>query len=196
MLIDLHCHTKVHSSCSNLEPAELVRLSREAGLDGVCLTEHDRLWDAAEIAALGAEHGFLVLRAIEVTTEMGHVLAYGLDAYAPEMASASALRRDIDAVGGFMALAHPARDQTLRLRDTASAALFDALEVMNGSDGRLQRFAEPLAGGYARPGIAGSDCHASYEAGACATRFDDAIDSEAALVRALRAGRYRAEALR
>lgn len=195
MLIDLHCHTRVHSTCSNLDPVELIRLSREAGLDGVCLTEHDRQWSAEEVAALREEHGFLVLRGIEVTTELGHVLVFGLDAYRPNMAVAAGLRRAVDEVDGFMALAHPTRDQAFRLRDPSTARLFDATEAMNGSDGRLQQGG---AGALAlpRPGIGGSDAHARHEVGVCATRFDDPISDERALVAALRAGRYRAEAVR
>ncbi|HWO93834.1 MAG TPA: PHP domain-containing protein [Dehalococcoidia bacterium] len=192
MLIDLHCHTRVHSPCSNLDPAELIALAKQAGLDGVCLTEHDRTWDAADLAALAAEHAFLVLGGMEVTTEQGHVLVFGLDRYLPDMAIAGNLRRHVDRARGFMALAHPTRDEAHARRDPAVVRLFDAVEVMNGSDGRLRT----ASVGWGLPGIAGSDAHARHEVGTCATRFDGAIRDERDLIQALRAGRFAPEALR
>ena len=76
MLIDLHCHTKVHSPCSALTPDALVRAAQARGLDGVCITEHDALWPLAEIEILTRTMQFLVLRGMEVTTEVGHVLVF------------------------------------------------------------------------------------------------------------------------
>ena len=52
MLIDLHCHTFPLSQCSILTIDQLVDGARRRGLDGLCLTEHDRWWDEDELAAL------------------------------------------------------------------------------------------------------------------------------------------------
>ena len=78
MLIDLHCHTQPLSACSALEPDEFVRLAAERGLDGVCLTEHDRAWGVEALAALRTRSPIGVFSAVELTTDMGHVLAFGL----------------------------------------------------------------------------------------------------------------------
>ncbi len=77
MLIDLHCHTQPLSACSSLTVEELIEAARRQGLDGVCLTEHDRLRPADETDRLAATHGLVVLRGMEVTTELGHALVYG-----------------------------------------------------------------------------------------------------------------------
>ena len=45
MRIDLHTHTSALSFDSNIAPQELVRLAKKRGLDGLVLTEHDRIWD-------------------------------------------------------------------------------------------------------------------------------------------------------
>src|SRR4051812_16083006 len=109
MLIDMHCHTKVHSACSALTPEALVRAARARGLDGVCITEHDALWRLEDIERLATEMDFLVLRGIEVTTEVGHVLVYGAARFDPVMATLDELRHIVRAEGALMFLAHPSR---------------------------------------------------------------------------------------
>lgn len=192
MLIDLHCHTKVHSACSALTSEALVRAARARGLDGVCITEHDALWPLDEIERVAEEMDFVVLRGIEVTTEVGHVLVYGVSRHDPAMATLDELHRIVRAEGGVMYLAHPSRRYgTLPPADLAS--VFDSVEVENGTEGMLQNNnAALLASGLALPGIGGSDCHAVREAGVCATEFEDGVRDEAAFVRALRSGRYSA----
>src|SRR5947209_9951438 len=109
VLIDLHCHTAPLSSCSSLGVDELVERARAAGIDGVCLTEHDRSWSEAEVRAFGERLNFVVLRGMEITTELGHVLVFGLDRYEPDLYLSANLRRRVEDDDGLMLLAHPAR---------------------------------------------------------------------------------------
>ena len=67
------------SPCSALTPDALVRAAMARGFDGVCITEHDALWTAADIARVADEMQFPVLRGMEVTTEVGHVLVFGME---------------------------------------------------------------------------------------------------------------------
>lgn len=192
MLIDLHCHTKVFSPCSALTPDALVRAALARGLDGVCITEHDAIWPAADIDALAREMDFLVLRGMEVTTEVGHVLVFGVPHHAAEMAVLSELRRLVLAEGGLMYLAHPSRRYgSLPPDDLAS--VFDSVEVQNGTEGMLQNDnAARLARGLPLPGIGGSDAHSVREVGICATEFTERIEDEEQFVRALSEGAYAA----
>jgi predicted metal-dependent phosphoesterase TrpH len=193
LLIDLHCHTRVHSACSALTPDALIRAARARGLDGVCITEHDALWSADDIGGLADEMGFVVLRGMEVTTEVGHVLVYGLDRHEPAMASLHELKRIVRDRGALMFLAHPSRRYgTLPPDDLAST--FDSVESHNGTEGMLQNDnAARLAQGLSLPGIGGSDAHSVREVGVCATRFGTAIRDERSFLDALRAGAYSAE---
>jgi predicted metal-dependent phosphoesterase TrpH len=195
LLIDLHCHTKVHSPCSALTPEALVRAAQARGLDGVCMTEHDALWPPEEIARVAAEMRFLVLRGMEVTTEVGHVLVFGLERHDPAMATLAELHRIVRAEGGLMYLAHPSRRYgSLPPDDLASA--FDSVEVQNGTEGQLQNDnASRLARGLRLPGIGGSDAHSVREVGVCATQFGDDVRDEASFLVALRAGAYHAQRL-
>jgi hypothetical protein len=192
VLIDLHCHTKVHSPCSALTPDALVRAARARGLDGVCITEHDAIWHTADIDALAREMRFAVLRGIEVTTEVGHVLVFGVPFHDRSMAVLAELHRIVRAEGGLMYLAHPSRRYgSLPPDDLAS--VFDSVEVHNGTEGMLQNDnAARLARGMPLPGIGGSDSHSVREVGICATEFSSDIDGETAFLAALRSGAYRA----
>jgi len=192
VLIDLHCHSLPRSQCSALRPEELVDLARARGLDGICLTEHDRFWPEDELAALRERTGFLVLRGIEMTTEMGHVLGFGVPAAAGPLVTAADAFHAAQAAGGLLFLAHPARDGLLRVTHE-TVEYFASVEAVNGSDSRLQNLAATgLAHGFGLPGIAGSDAHTAAEVGRAATEFDDEITDDDSLVAALRSGRYRA----
>lgn len=194
MLIDLHCHTRPLSACSGLEPDELVRLARERGLDGVCLTEHDRAWEAAELAELRARSKIAVFSAVELTTDMGHVLAFGLEprSYSPVAARVFA---GAEACGGLLFLAHPARDGLLRVSHE-TVEYFASVEAVNGSDSKLQNIATTgLAKGFRLPGIGGSDAHSAGEVARAATSFELTFGTDAELLEGLRAGRYRAVSL-
>jgi predicted metal-dependent phosphoesterase TrpH len=192
VLIDLHCHTKVHSACSALTPEALVRAAAARGLDGVCITEHDALWPREDAEHLARGMGFFVARGMEVTTEVGHVLVYGVHRFEPAMALLDALHRTVRREGALMYLAHPGRRYgTLPPDDLA--AYFDSVETQNGTEGALQNEnAARLARSLQLPGIGGSDAHSAREVGTCATRFDDVVRDEASFLAALRAGAYAA----
>jgi predicted metal-dependent phosphoesterase TrpH len=202
MLIDLHTHTQPLSLCSHLSLPELVARSRAAGLDGLCLTEHDAMWSVDDLARVTDATGFLLLRGIEVSTTQGHVLVYGLsrwrDIYGMEW-SVHRLRKIADDQGAFLDKPHPLRDGDFTARADGSLlpggeerlAFFDALEVLNGGESdAANALAAAIAHAYGLKGTAGGDVHAAAGVGRCATRFARAIRSESELVAELRAGRF------
>jgi predicted metal-dependent phosphoesterase TrpH len=127
---------------------------------------------------------------MEVTTEVGHVLVFGLEQHHPSMATLAELHRIVRSEGGLMYLAHPSRRYgTLPPDDLAS--VFDSVEVHNGTEGLLQNDnAGKLARGLALPGIGGSDSHVVREVGVCATEFSAEVRDEASFIAALRGGAY------
>lgn len=192
MLIDLHCHTRVYSACSALTPDALVRAARARGLDGVCLSEHDALWPLGEVQRIGRELEFVVLRGMEITTEVGHVLVYGLNEHHPSLSTLDGLHEIVRAEGGLLYLAHPARRYG-SLPPAELISRFDSVESQNGTEGLLQNEAAArLAGSTRLPGIGGSDAHSAREVGVCATEFATTVTDESTFLAALRAGNYRA----
>ena len=195
MLIDLHCHTAPRSRCSDLAPRELIELARQRGLGAICLTEHDTWWPEDEIAALRAEAGFPVFHGVELTTDMGHILAFGLPPPVAPLATARNVFDHAAAHGGVLFLAHPARDGLLKVT-AETVTYFASVEALNGSDSRLQNMAATgLAKGFRLPGIGGSDAHTADEVGRTATSFDVPVHDQAELLAALHAGNYQAVTL-
>lgn len=195
MLIDLHCHTLPLSACSALTLEALISAAVAKGIDGLCLTEHDRAWDPADLAAARLRSPIPLFSAVELTTDMGHVLAFGL----PDSRSFSAVARvvfeEAQRCGGLLFLAHPARDGLLRVSHE-TVEYFQSVESQNGSDSKLQNLAAAgLARGFRLPGIGGSDAHTPEEAGRAATRFRRPIRDDVELLEALRHGDYEAVSL-
>jgi histidinol phosphatase-like PHP family hydrolase len=77
MRIDLHCHGK-YSHDNYLEPEELIAQAINLNLDGVCFTEHDSLVASGPVERITAPEDSYVFRDLEISTDRGHLLVYGL----------------------------------------------------------------------------------------------------------------------
>ena len=208
LLVDVHAHTSPHSDDSTLSPEELIEGARNAGLDGVCITDHDYFWTREEAAALSRKHGFPVLPGCEVNTDGGHVLVFGLDAYVFGMHKVDRLGHLAAEAGAAMIAAHPYRRRLLtgqehspqdveKLLEAAAAdpllRMCHAVETLNGrASDREREFSRELARRLGKPGLGGSDCHSAGQVGAAATRFHRPISSVEDLIREIRAGRFEA----
>ncbi|HEY8489587.1 MAG TPA: PHP domain-containing protein [Dehalococcoidia bacterium] len=205
MLIDLHTHTWPGSYDSVISVHDLIERSKRAGLDAICLSEHDALWDPKAIEELCHQHNFLVLPGIEVSTDDGHILAYGIDRYVFGMHRSDVLARHVDAAGGAMVAAHPYRRQMpwfIRNEAEYQEALERAarnpayqyvagLETLNGrGSAKENAFSQRLAGLMGMPGTAGTDSHAVSDIGKVATYFEREIHDVRDLIRELKAGRF------
>ena len=207
MLIDLHVHTYPYSDDSHLPPEEAVEQAKRAGLDAICFAEHDWHWNEADIARLRREHGFPVFRGMEISSDEGHILVFGLSEYRFGMHHASYVRELLDEVGGVMILAHPFRRKVRYhpapgelLEEVCSNQildLVDAVETLNGrSRDKENRFAVEVSRRTGLRGVGGSDGHSHEDVPSCATLFDRRITRLEELIEELKAGRFRAVDLR
>ncbi|MFQ5879981.1 MAG: CehA/McbA family metallohydrolase [Dehalococcoidia bacterium] len=211
MLIDLHCHTWPLSDDSFLSPDDLILAAKTAGLDGICLTEHDFFWDAREVQALAEKHSFLVIPGTEVNTEDGHMLVFGLHRYVYGLHRVQELAHLVEEAGGAVIAAHPYRrqlpfqvkDETAYQEALARASHNPAyrhvcaIEELNGRGSQLENhFSAELRARLALPGVGGSDAHDRAGVATCATYFQSPISGLHDLIRELRAGRFRAVDLR
>ena len=218
MLIDLHTHTHPLSHDSLLSPDELIEGAKAAGLDAVCLTEHDFFWDHSEVATLSKRHDFLVIPGIEVNTEDGHIVVFGLERFVYGMHRMHELARLAETAGAVMIAAHPYRRQlpfelrhdspSADTRSDWSEALdraaanqayqhVTAMETPNGrGSDRENAFSAELAARLGLPAAAASDAHERKDIGCCATEFQHKITNLEDLITELRAGRFKPAVLR
>ncbi len=209
MLIDIHIHTKPVSYCSEIDPADMIRKAKNIGLDGVCITEHDAVWNREEIEKLSAEHDFPIFRGMEVNTDCGHILAFGLDEYVPGIWRAETLRKVVDEVGGVLIAAHPFRKPwyAVRLRQEYGLSitpeeaseekvfkLVHGVETLNGDRPALENsFAAEVTELMEMFTTGGSDAHNLRVVGKYVTNFQNHVTTEEGLIEEFRAGRCCAE---
>jgi len=207
-IIDMHVHTTRGASDSSLKPVELARKAHRVGVDGVVITEHDRLWDPRELARFRQTHALFVANGMEVSTELGHILVIGLDRYMSGIGRAEELRRVVREAGGYMIAAHPFRHYFQRVhweregwepfdltpQQAARLPLFemvDAIEVLNGGNNERENlYALEVAQALGKPGIGGSDAHSDQGVGIYTTVFEKRLETEEDLLRELKAGRF------
>lgn len=201
MIIDLHTHTRFGSNCSYLYPNELVQGAKSLGLDGVCITEHNLCWDKEDIQRLSRDNGILVLGGVEVNTDLGEVLVFGVHQPLWNVGSARELREVVDRAGGVMIASHPFRVDMLfnrapTVEEFCNREIFklvDAVEVFNGrAIGRELDFGRQVLSKLNLKGVGGSDAHARHAIGSCVTIFQNQISNEQDLVEELKAGRFKA----
>lgn len=201
MWIDTHCHTK-YSYDNWLEPLDLVRRARALGLAGVVVTEHHSYEASAPVERIGREEGVLVLRGVEVSTDKGHLLVYGVtddgwnvwgrDTYLP---MAAVIERACE-LGAVCVPAHPYRRIGLAslLDDIHGLAHIAAVETHNGGNSpEDNRLAQAAAATLRLPSLGGSDCHKAAAVGRCATEFLQPVTDMASFLAAIRAGACRGD---
>ncbi|MBI1905665.1 MAG: PHP domain-containing protein [Rhodocyclales bacterium] len=201
MWIDTHCHTKF-SYDNWLEPLDLLRRARALGLDGVCVTEHYSYEASAPVEAMGRDEGLLVLRGVEVSTNRGHVLVFGVEddswnhwgrnIYIP----LEPLIERVNDLGGICVPAHP-------YREIGVASLLDGIlelegiagvESHNGGNADTDNLLAAKAAEYLRlPTLGGSDCHKVGAVGRCATKFSRPVTDMASFIAAVKAGACRGD---
>ncbi len=199
----------VGSMDSDISPKHLAESAKAAGLTGVGLTEHMTPWPDDEVERFRRESGLFAFTTREWSTEMGHIIAFGLDREVRGIARARDLHRACDENGAFMVICHPFRyfpgpsnrlfasrrdAHELSAEGLAEHPLFqmvDAIEVLNG--GCIERenaLAQEVARVVAKAGVAGSDAHMPMEVGRYATLFEKELESEEQMLAELRAGRF------
>jgi predicted metal-dependent phosphoesterase TrpH len=197
--IDLHVHTDYSSPCSLIDPERAVRVAMASGLDGICVTEHDEIGGAEVTSELGRRLGFPVFRGIEIYTELGDMLVFGLYRDAPAWKSSfEELREACDATGAVIVPAHCCRvtGELVRIHGEERADWLmrhvDAIETHNGGcTPQGNSAALELAEKYGLAGTGGSDAHHEFQIGRCYTVFKDWIKTDEALIAALKEGRFR-----
>lgn len=204
MLLDLHVHTHLSGDAkpTAADYAErALRLREKYVIDGFVVTEH-RYWSAdrnSELADLSAKTGLVIFQGVEVETDFGHILVYGVT---PEFArrvdmenrtKGQEVVRAAYETGGFPAPAHPSRPMLGAGIALKALDGIRAVEHLNGGNtAEENEMAERWMKELGISGIGGSDAHYEKELGACMTAFDNRFRTEAEFINELKSGNYHA----
>ena len=186
-----------------MTPDELIQRAKFVGLDGVCITEHNQLWSVEALEKLRRKHNFLVLGGVEVDTDYGHILVFGLHQSVLNVYRIEELRELVDEAGGVMIAAHPFRyvlseysNPTPSVEAVSQRSVFqfvDAIEVYGGMSSLTEGNLAAQVGDHLKlKAIAGSDAHAILQVGQCFTIFENSIKDEGQLISEIKQGRCRA----
>jgi len=213
---DLHCHTH-HSDAAGFTVPDLLQAAREYGLDFVFLTDHNTVSGLPEMDA-GAMVDLLAAGGVELTTFWGHALCLGTRDWVdwrvrPGSDDMARIAEAVYAAGQVFVIAHPQSVGDPGCTGCAwrygemSPGNARLVEVWNGpwngdsnNEAALALWYDWLNQGLHIVATAGTDAHAAQHPGVAPSRaaagaapafnviYADAL-TEAALLRALRAGR-------
>ena len=189
--VDLHSHT-MWSGDSTTTPDELHDAVVASGIDVLCITDHNAVAGAVELAD---QLPCRVVVGEELRTAMGEIIGLFLTERVPMGIGHVEAARQIRAQGGVVYIPHPFDPMRRNLaepalNELAAQGLIDAVEVHNSktSLASLNRRAAAFADEHDLLAGAGSDAHVPDALGAAYVEMPD-FDDAPSFLAALRKGR-------
>jgi len=185
--MDCHLHT-VASGDAVLTLEQLAERAQQAGLDVVCITDHNVT--LAAVAAAERDLGVRVIVGEEIRTPDGDIIGLFLTERVPYVLPVAEVVARIRAQGGLVYAPHPFDPVRHSLGSVlpglCAQGAVDIVEVFNAkiADQALNDRAAELAAAYELPGGAGSDAHDAPGVGAAYLELPD-FDGPAGFLAAL-----------
>lgn len=181
MIIDPHIHS-IYSKDATATPQDIIKRSRDIGLDAIAIADHNTA--KGSIAALRESKNFnefVVIPAIEISTNKGHIVALGITEEIKSGLSPEVTVEKIRDRGGIAVAPHPFVRYREGLCDNVKELDVDAIETLNSryifgySNWRAKKLAEKRN----IPEIGCSDAHFLGAIGSCVTELeaDFSVDS-------------------
>ena len=174
MIMDPHIHSK-YSGDATASPEDIIRKSKEIGLDAIAIADHNTL--KGSIVAMKEVKDlddFIVIPAMEVTSNKGHIVALGITQEVEKGLSPEETIDKIRSQGGIAIAPHPFVRYREGLCGYVKNLDIDAIETLNSryifgySNWRAKRLAEKRG----IPKIGASDAHFLGAIGSCVTELE------------------------
>ncbi|MFH1424873.1 MAG: PHP-associated domain-containing protein [archaeon] len=192
MQADLHVHSshsinKIWGSACESDPEAIIKECIKKNIGAVAITDHDSVQGLTSGKKSAKKHGILFIPGIEVSTNNGHMLAYGVEELIPHNRTAEETIDLIHGAGGIAVASHPFNSM-YALKSKIYSLKLDGIEVFNsrcGGNAKSLKAAEELGLGM----TAGSDAHSLKEIGNSLTIFNKNIDSVDSALNAIKKGK-------
>jgi predicted metal-dependent phosphoesterase TrpH len=194
MMMDLHVHS-AYSVDTDVEIKDILKTAKARNLDGLAISDHNEIAGSLEAFELAKEmDDFMVIRAIEVSSSEGHIIAYGVDKKIPRDMTP---RDTVDAIrraGGTPVVAHPYRFWSGVGEKVVLNTKFSAIEGLNArspknTNEKAIALAEKLDLGV----TGGSDSHKVEEIGTGVTIFELDVETEEEALEEILRGRTKVD---
>lgn len=207
MILDMHVHSATSDDSTAAIPGYIEMITAYRAVqpfDGFVLTEHRHFTPHLHLERYWDEYGVRILQGVELDTNIGHLLVYGLTPRVLEHIDVTQRLHDgrriiaeLDRLGAVAIPAHPFRGSifgSILAKDRTEVAGIAIIEACNGQNSQGQNAqAEALLDTLALRGIGGSDAHHMnpHWFFTAATEFAETVTSDADLVEMLHYGLYR-----
>ena len=186
--IDMHIHS-CYSKDGFEQIKDIIAEAKRKGLDGIALTDHNTQEGIYEAKKEGDRQEIVVISGIEIKTENGDVLAYGIT---KTIKKGMSVKKTIDAIhkaGGLAVAAHPYPEPSHRTKMHKFLDLrFDAIETANARSIFMNKKAKKMAQKLNIAQTGGSDAHSLKEIGNAYTEINAPEKNEKSILDAIRLG--------
>ncbi|MCK5474161.1 MAG: PHP domain-containing protein [Candidatus Aenigmarchaeota archaeon] len=186
--IDMHVHS-CYSKDGFEQIKDIIAEAKRKGLDGIALTDHNTQEGVAEAKKEGVNQGIVVISGIEIKTEKGDVLAYGITKTIKKGMSVEKTICAIHKAEGLAVAAHPFPEPAHRTKMHKFLDVgFDIIETANARSLFMNKKAKKMAQKLNIPQTGGSDAHSLKEIGNAYTEISASGKNEKSILDALRLG--------
>ncbi len=164
MIAELHVHTNYSDGKDS--PKKVINAAIEKGIEILAITDHDCVQASLEAEEFVEEEKLpiKIITATEISTESGHLLAYGIRKDVDAGLSLKETCEEVKKLGGVSAIAHPFDFLRHGVMKVSNFKYADAVEVFNARS-FFNAAAKFYAEKYKKSKIAGSDAHSASGVG-------------------------------
>jgi predicted metal-dependent phosphoesterase TrpH len=181
MKLDPHIHSS-YSKDSQSKPQDILKQAKKVGLDLIAISDHDEVKGSKIAIELSKDvDGIDVIPSIEISSNKGHILGFGIKDLIKSHLSPEETIDKIHDAGGFAIIPHPYSFYRNGLLNNVNpnSIKFDGIEVLNARFilGYSNRKSKKLSKKYNIPEFGSSDSHFIGSIGDCYTELDiDSVD--------------------